>query len=187
MMNWTLLNASQPEDGVRLTYTGGQTCRKRNTPEVIKETNETWFDAPRVFDIELECDRELGSDSRSFLTDLINSGATIQVEEKSPPDECHYVMRWRTQYACPIQGVTFISTFHTLFRWCVIGAVCLLLFMIITNVSALKKRYRQYSNGEFNGFADFVSHVASDVFGLRGPRRGGGGAFSRGKETSHML
>jgi len=185
MMNWTMLNASSPEDGIRLTYKGGSTCRKRQTPEIIKETNETWFDAPRVFEIELECDRQLGSDSRSFLTDLINSGATIQVEEKSPPDECHYVMRWRTQYACPIQGHTFLATFHTLFRWAMIGVVCLVAFVLITNVSSFKRRYRQYASGEFNGFADLFSHIVSDIFGGRGSSRAG--RFGRGKDSSHML
>eukprot|EP00658_Telonema_sp_P-2_P030448 TRINITY_DN22990_c0_g1_i5.p1 TRINITY_DN22990_c0_g1~~TRINITY_DN22990_c0_g1_i5.p1 ORF type:complete len:167 (-),score=59.20 TRINITY_DN22990_c0_g1_i5:73-573(-) len=127
-MNWTLLNETNPEDGVRLTYKGGSSCRKRNTPEVIKETNETWKDTERIFEIELECDRQLGADANSFITDLINSGATIQVEERSPPDECHYIMRWRSQYACPIQGVTLSSMGNTLFRWLFLAAVCAIVF-----------------------------------------------------------
>merc|ERR1719199_2189820 len=46
----------------------------------------------------------MGLNSEFGMTDLINSGATINVEEKSPPDECQYVVRWRTQYGCPYGG-----------------------------------------------------------------------------------
>merc|ERR1711934_503426 len=188
MMNWTLLNSSNPEDGIRLTYTGGQTCRKRNTPEVIKETNETWRDVGRIFEIEFECDRELGSDSRSFLTDLVNSGASIEVQERSPPDECHYIVRWRTQYGCPSRGVTFGSVASMAFRWTFIGIVCVLVFVVITKIPTLKMRFQQWKNGNFNGGADFVSHVASDLFG-KGPRsRPSMSPFGTpAKENNHML
>eukprot|EP00658_Telonema_sp_P-2_P030447 TRINITY_DN22990_c0_g1_i1.p1 TRINITY_DN22990_c0_g1~~TRINITY_DN22990_c0_g1_i1.p1 ORF type:complete len:180 (-),score=49.92 TRINITY_DN22990_c0_g1_i1:166-705(-) len=179
-MNWTLLNETNPEDGVRLTYKGGSSCRKRNTPEVIKETNETWKDTERIFEIELECDRQLGADANSFITDLINSGATIQVEERSPPDECHYIMRWRSQYACPIQGVTLSSMGNTLFRWLFLAAVCAIVFALIINLGAFKRRYRQFSNGEFNGFADFVTHLISDISGSKPGRRSS-------KQSSHMI
>jgi len=188
IMNWTLLNETNPEDGVRLSYTGGQSCRKRNTPEVIKETNETWYDAPRIFDIELECDRELGTDSRSFLTDLINSGATINVEERSPPDECHYVMRWRSQYACPVQGSTMGSIGSMLFKMVLLGLTLIVVLMVLMSFSSLQKRHRQWSNGEFKSFADLLGHVVSDmtlVFRSKSRSRGGGGYGSKG--TSHML
>jgi len=58
----------------------------------------------REVQLELVCDREMGTNDGATMTDLINSGATINVEEKSPPDECQYVIRWRTQHACPYGG-----------------------------------------------------------------------------------
>jgi len=48
IMNWTLLNETNPEDGVRLSYTGGQSCRKRNTPEIIKVTSPEAFTGERA-------------------------------------------------------------------------------------------------------------------------------------------
>jgi len=185
IMNWTLLNETNPEDGVRLSYTGGQSCRKRNTPEIIKETNETWYDAPRIFDIELECDRELGTDSRSFLTDLINSGATISVEERSPPDECHYVMRWRSQYACPVQGTTMSSVGTWLFKLALAGFALVVVLMLLLSFSSLQKRHRQWKNGDFRSVSDLLGHVFSDMTVMFRSKKRSGGYGAKG--NSHML
>merc|ERR1711934_1055006 len=55
-VKFEFMNASDPTEGVKVIYRGGQKCRKRNTPEVIKKTNETWKDIERQVELHLICD-----------------------------------------------------------------------------------------------------------------------------------
>lgn len=201
------LNKSNPEEGVKVTYEGGQGCRKRNTPEVIKETNETWRDAPRVVELELSCDREMGLDPAAAMTDLINSGATIQVEEKSPPDECQYVIRWRSPHACPYgSGYAPKAVQSDLssvplappapgggggWLWwlmkmvVVVGSVIVVVVMVLC-FSVVKKRFAQYQRGDFTGFGEFLSYLVGDVHVRVQQLIGGGVGGARGSlPTSH--
>jgi len=182
-VKFDFINSTDPEEGVKITYRGGQKCRKRNTPEVIKETNETWREASRVVEIQLTCDREMGLDDNNAITDLINSGATIQVEEKSPPDECEYVVQWRTPHGCPYgsgfqkaaganaekySGVSMgvpgqQGWFSWLLQWGLIGFVGLLVVLLLLCITSVKKRVSQYQRGDFNSFGDFMSYLLGDV------------------------
>jgi len=173
-----LLNTSNPEEGIKVVYRGGQRCRKRNTPEVIKKTNETWKDVDREVELHLFCDREMGKDPASAMTDLINSGATILVEEKPPPHECQYVVRWRTQHACP-QGSGYApitSLAYTgvsaggsdswgwlFFKWASIAFTLILVFLLLLCYTAVTKRIAQYRRGEFNSFGEFTSMLMGDI------------------------
>jgi len=170
-----LVNTSNPEEGIKVIYKGGQKCRKRNTPEVIKKTNVTWRDVEREVELHLTCDREMGSDPTAMMTDLINSGATILVEEKPPPHECNYVVRWRTRYACPIGagygGAADIFTATSsdgggwiwfLLKWSLIlsGLFLLVIFALCRN--AASKRWTQLQRGDIS-FGEFVGLFMGDV------------------------
>ena len=61
-----------------MVYRGGELCRTRNHPTVIKATNVTWVNVERKVELHLQCDNEMGGNTPS-LSDLINSGASIQV------------------------------------------------------------------------------------------------------------
>jgi len=178
-VKFDFINKSNPEEGVTVKYRGGQRCRKRNTPEVIKETNETWRDAEREVEIQLVCDREMGLSDETAMTDLINSGATINVEEKSPPDECQYVVRWRTQHGCP-QGGGYAavssspvyasgpgagggSWFWWLVRTTFMIGCGLVVVLLVLCRGVVKKRITQYQRGDFLGFGDFLGYLLGDV------------------------
>jgi len=177
-VQFDFINASDPEEGVVVKYKGGQYCRKRNTPEVIKETNETWRDAPREVELQLRCDRDMGTDDGNALTDLINSGATIQVEEKSPPDECQYVVQWRTQHACPYGGSyqkvkpapvlagvggSDEGWAYWMFKWTTICSGVAMVLVLMLCMPVVKKRFAQYQRGDFSGFGDFLGYLMGDV------------------------
>lgn len=191
-VNFDFINKSDPEEGVKVLYRGGQKCRKRNTPEVIKETNETWRDVDREVEIQLMCDREMGISDDVAMTDLINSGATINVEEKSPPDECQYVVRWRTQHGCP-QGGSYAKVssggpvyasgpnqsggwLWWLFRMIFMSLCGVVVVVLVLSMGQIKKRFQQYQQGNFLGFGDFLGYVVGDVSVRMRQLIGGGGS-----------
>lgn len=197
-VKFDFLNKSDPEEGVKIMYRGGQKCRKRNTPEVIKETNETWRDADREVELWLKCDREMGLDPSAAVTDLINSGATIQVEEKSPPDECQYIVQWRTPHACPY-GSGFaakvvpqsVPSFGTgggggswlwwIVKWTAISCCVLAVVLLVLCIPQLRKRVEMYQKGHVESFGQFVMLVMGDLHvrlqQLRGSRTGSRGTL----------
>merc|ERR1711934_1089640 len=175
-VKFEMLNTSNPDQGVKVLYHGGQRCRKRNTPEVIKKTNETWQDIERQVELHLECGREMASS----LTDYINSGATVQVEEKPPPDECVYVVRWRTPHACPYGGgyerfsgtATGFSTgggsggdswFWFLVKWVILAGIAFVVVVSVLCLPSAKKRFAQYQRGDFLSFGEFVGYLLGDI------------------------
>jgi len=204
-VKFNFINESDPEEGVMVAYRGGQRCRKRNTPEVIKTTNETWTDVERVVELKLQCDREMGQNSETAVTDLINSGATIQVEEKSPPDECQYVITWRTPHACPYGSgyakvvaadvpAAAMQTANSggggggwvwwIFKMSVICGSVLTVVVLVLCLPVVKKRITQYQRGDFNSFGDFLSYLFGDIHvRIRQLSSGGGGGLPTNRHS----
>lgn len=205
-----MLNTTDPDEGVKVIYRGGQRCRKRNTPEVIKKTNETWSDIDRQVELHLKCDRDMGQSADSTFTDLINSGATVQVEEKPPPDECVYVVQWRTPHACPYGSgyakLSFAPPSYVapaaasasggwmgwLFQWCLLLVGLLIFVAFALSLPSLNKRYQQYQRGDFLSFGEFVGYAVGDVHVKLRSLLGGGGTKGGlptmgSREHQHMI
>lgn len=165
-VKFEFLNGSDPTEGLKVMYRGGQKCRKRNTPEVIKKTNETWKDIERQVELHLMCDPEMGQST----TDMINSGATVMVEEKPPPHECEYAIKWQTPHACPVgtslgssaQGGAAGGWLWFLVKWASILFAIAMGGVIVLCFNAVRTRVAQYRRGDF-GFMEFFGMLMGDV------------------------